>query len=138
MAVVTSRLRASVGFGRLGEVEQWGLVREGLARSLPDDSLPAAPALGGYWTRTNDVEIDIVGADRAPVARQLLFVGSIKWLDRSPFDDHDLADLLGHRAALTTEPIPTVAVSRSGISCHGLRAAYGPEDLIAAWARTAG
>lgn len=45
------------------------LIREALARLLPDDRLPAAPAVGGYWTRTNDVEIDIVGADRAPLPR---------------------------------------------------------------------
>ncbi|CAG7602945.1 hypothetical protein SBRY_10575 [Actinacidiphila bryophytorum] len=54
------------------------LIREALGRILPDDRLPAAPAVGGYWTRTNDVEIDIVGADRAPIAKELLFVGSIE------------------------------------------------------------
>ncbi|HEY6738173.1 MAG TPA: hypothetical protein VI076_04935 [Actinopolymorphaceae bacterium] len=47
-------------------------------RLLPDDVLPAAPAIGAYWTRTNDVEIDIVGANREPVARELLLVGSVK------------------------------------------------------------
>jgi hypothetical protein len=109
------------------------LIREALARRLPDDTLPAAPAIAGYWTRSNDVEIDIVGADRAPIARDLLFVGSIKWLEKSPFDEHDLADLLRHRAALTSEPLPTVAVSRSGVTCRGLHAQYGPDDLINAW-----
>lgn len=109
------------------------LVREALYRLLPDDALPAAGAVGGYWTRTNDVEIDIVGADRGPVARELLFIGSIKWLDQSAFDDHDLADLHRHRAVITTQPLPVVAVSRTGISCRGLDAAYGPEDLLAAW-----
>jgi len=109
------------------------LVREALARLLPAADLPAAPAIGGYWTRTNDVEIDIVGADRAPIAKELLFVGSIKWLENSPFDQHDLASLQRHRAALTPEPVPLVAVSRSGIACTGLDAAYGPADLLAAW-----
>lgn len=41
---------------------------DALARMLPDENLPAAPVIGGYWTRTNDIEIDIVGADRRPVA----------------------------------------------------------------------
>ncbi|MFC6009960.1 ATP-binding protein [Nocardia lasii] len=109
------------------------LVREALARLLPDTQLPAAPAIGSYWTRTNDVEIDIVGADRAPIAKQLLFVGSVKWLENSPFDRHDLAALLRHRAALTSEPVPVVAVSRSGIDCSGLDGAFGPADLLAAW-----
>jgi uncharacterized protein len=109
------------------------LVREALARILPDDKLPTAQAIGSYWTRTNSIEIDIVGADREPVARKLLFLGSIKWLEQSPFDAHDLVALQRHRAILTDEPLPLVAVSRSGIEGPGLDAAYGPADLITAW-----
>jgi uncharacterized protein len=109
------------------------LIRESLARILPDGELPAAPAVGGYWTRSNNVEIDLVGADRQPVAKQLLFLGSIKWLETSPFDAHDLAALHKHRAALTDDPIPLVAVSRSGVSCSGLQATFGPEQLLRAW-----
>jgi AAA+ ATPase superfamily predicted ATPase len=109
------------------------MIREALARILPDGASPAAPVVGGYWTRSNDVEIDLVGADREPVAKQLLFLGSIKWLETSPFDAHDLAALQKHRAALTDDPIPLVAVSRSGVNCSGLQATYGPEDLLGAW-----
>ena len=109
------------------------LIREALARILPDDQLSAAPAVGGYWTRTNDIEIDIIGADRAPVAKELYFLGSIKWLEQSPFDRHDLAALHRHRAALTDEPVPIVAVSRSGVESPGLDATYGPGDLLTAW-----
>ncbi|MFI1578318.1 ATP-binding protein [Embleya sp. NPDC020630] len=109
------------------------LIRESLARILPASGLPAAPAVGAYWTRSNDVEIDLVGADREPVAKKLLFLGSIKWLETSPFDAHDLAALHKHRAALTDEPIPLVAVSRSGVACSGLRATFGPEELLGAW-----
>jgi len=109
------------------------LVREALARILPDDRLPAAPVVGGYWTRTNDVEIDIVGADRAPIAKELFFVGSVKWLEQSPFDRHDLAALHRHRAALTGEPVPVVAASCGGVDSPGLDAAYGPGDLLTAW-----
>ncbi|MFI9580975.1 ATP-binding protein [Streptomyces sp. NPDC052236] len=111
------------------------LVRESLARLLPDGELPAAPAIGGYWTRSNNIEIDLVGADRQPVAKQLLFLGSVKWLENSMFDSHDLAALHKHRAAITDDPVPLVAVSRSGISCSGLQATYGPENLISAWHR---
>ncbi|MDQ0786818.1 ATP-binding protein [Streptomyces sp. B3I8] len=109
------------------------LVREALGRLLPDTALPPAPAVGGYWTRTNNVEIDLVGADRAPLAEKLLFVGSVKWLENSPFDRHDLAALQRHRAALTPDPLPLVAVSRSGTDCTGLDASYGPAELLAAW-----
>jgi DNA-binding transcriptional ArsR family regulator len=109
------------------------LVRDSLARLLPDQGLPAAPAVGAYWTRSNDVEIDLVGADRAPVAKQLLFLGSVKWLESAPFDAHDLAALHKHRAVLTDDPVPLVAVSRSGLACTGLQAVYGPEELLTAW-----
>lgn len=113
------------------------LIRESLARLLPDDRLPEAPAIGSYWTRSNGVEIDIVGADRGPIARRLCFLGSIKWLENASFDDRDLAALARHRAALTDELVPLVAVSRGGVSCSGLTAAYGPDDLIRAWTRPA-
>jgi hypothetical protein len=126
-----NRIRANWTSWRGRAVEP--LVREALARLLPDDALPAAPAIGGYWTRSNDVEIGIVGADRGPIAKELLFVGSVKWLENSPFDRHDLAALHAHRAALTTEPLPVIAVSRSGTDCAGLDAAYGPAELLAAW-----
>jgi AAA+ ATPase superfamily predicted ATPase len=109
------------------------LLRESLARLLPDGVLPAAPAIGAYWTRSNSVEIDVVGADRAPIARRLLFLGSIKWLENKPFDHHDLLALQRHRAAITDDPVPLLAISRSGVDAPGLDATYGPADLLRAW-----
>ena len=53
---------------------------------LPDG---AAGVVGGYWTRTNNLEIDLVIADRAPIATQTAALGSLKWLESSPFDRHD-------------------------------------------------
>lgn len=111
------------------------LVRESLARLLPDDQLPTTSVVGGYWTRSNDVEIDLVGADQGPVAKELIFLGSIKWLERGRFDDHDLVALHRHRAALTDDPVPLVAVSRNGVSAAGLDGVYGPEELLAGWSR---
>ncbi|WP_221477321.1 ATP-binding protein [Paractinoplanes abujensis] len=112
------------------------LLRESLARLLPDDPLPAAPVIGSYWTRSNSLEIDVVGADRAPVARQLLFLGSVKWLERSAFDNHDLLALQRHRAAVTDEAVPLLAISRSGVQTSGLDASYGPAELLGAWQRS--
>jgi AAA+ ATPase superfamily predicted ATPase len=109
------------------------LLRESLARLLPNGVLPSAPVIGSYWTRSNSVEIDVVGADRGPVARELLFVGSIKWLERSAFDTHDLLALQRHRAALTDAPVPLLAISRSGVETTGLDASYGPAELVQAW-----
>jgi uncharacterized protein len=109
------------------------LLRESLARLLPAAGLPVAPVVGGYWTRSTDVEIDIVGADREPVARRLLFLGSIKWRERSPFDDRDRAALQGQMTRVTDEPVPLVAVSRTGVRATGLAAAFAPADLLGAW-----
>jgi len=109
------------------------LVRESLARLLPAAGLPAAPVVGGYWTRSNDVEIDIVGADREPVARRLYFLGSIKWRERSPFDDRDRAALQRQMSRVSDGPVPLVAVSRTGVRATGLAAAFTPDDLLGAW-----
>jgi AAA+ ATPase superfamily predicted ATPase len=109
------------------------LLRESVARLLPDGRLPAASAVGAYWNRSSTIEIDIVGADREPIAKDVYFLGSIKWLERSPFDGHDLAVLQKHRAALTDEPLALMAVSRSGVTATGLAASYGPVELLTAW-----
>ncbi|WDZ87090.1 ATP-binding protein [Micromonospora cathayae] len=110
------------------------LVREALRR-LPEGFLPAETAVvGGYWTRTNDPEIDLVGADRAPVARRITFVGSVKWQENRPFDGHDLGRLLLHRTRLpgADEQTVPVAVSRSGGTVEGVRV-LSPEDLLLAY-----
>jgi hypothetical protein len=96
--------------------------------------IPAPPGQGGrQWTRSNDVEIDIVGADREPIARKLLFLGSVKWLENASFDDHDLVELQRHRDRVTPDPIPLIAVSRSGTSTGRVDAAFSPEELLEAW-----
>lgn len=109
------------------------LVRESLARLLPAQGIPAAPVVGSYWTRSNDVEIDIVGADREPIAKELLFLGSVKWLENSPFDIHDLVALQRHRDRLTGDPIPLIAVTRSGASTDRLDAVFEPDELLEPW-----
>jgi uncharacterized protein len=109
------------------------LVRESLARLLPAHGIPASPAAGAYWTRSNDVEIDIVGADREPIAKELLFLGSVKWLENSPFDNHDLVALQHHRDRLTGDPIPLIAVTRSGASTDRLDAVFEPDELLEPW-----
>lgn len=109
------------------------VVRESLARLLPARGIPAAPAVGGFWTRGNEVAIDIVGADREPIAKELLFLGSIKWLENAPFDNHDLVALQRHRDRVTGEPIPLIAASRSGSATDRLDAVFEPEDLLHPW-----
>lgn len=111
------------------------LIRESLARLLPDQGVPAAGAVGGYWTRGNEIEVDIVGADRGPIAGELLFLGSVKWLENAAFDDHDLRALWRHRDRITERLVPLIAVSRSGVTATGVDAVFGPEELITSWQR---
>ncbi|MFC9908734.1 ATP-binding protein [Streptomyces sp. NPDC127197] len=112
------------------------IVRESLLRLLPDEAWPDTEAVGGWWNRQNNPEIDLIGADREPVAGRVHFLGSIKWLEDRPFDRHDydalVRDMLAVPGAGTDTPL--VAVSRSGIACGlPLAAHWGPEDLVRAW-----
>lgn len=105
------------------------VVREALRRLGP------AAAVGGYWTRSNDVEIDIVTADREPLAGRVHVVGSVKWLENRPFDGRDLAALTLARDRVPGADRETemLAVSRSGTTVDGLHRVLGPDDLLAAW-----
>jgi AAA+ ATPase superfamily predicted ATPase len=111
-------------------------VREALRRMT--DGLPdGTSAVGGYWTRTNDPEIDLVGADREPIAKRITFLGSVKWQENRPFDDHDLAALIVHRSKMpgADASTPLLAVARSGATTQGIQV-LGPDDLLTAWRST--
>jgi uncharacterized protein len=110
------------------------VIREALWR-LTDDHLPTGThAIGGYWTRTNDPEIDIVGADRSPIAKRITVVGSIKWLENKPFDQRDLARLRTHRSQLpgADDTTPLLAVTRNTATAVGIPT-LTPAQLIEAW-----
>jgi hypothetical protein len=109
-------------------------VREALRRLSPIDGLADADAVGGFWTRTNDPEIDIIGADREPVATRLRYAGTIKWTERTPLDQADVDRLARDLASVpgATPGLPLVAVSLSGVSAR-VAASLGPEELLAAF-----
>lgn len=110
------------------------VIREALWR-LADDHLPEGTnTVGGYWTRTNDPEIDLIGADRSPIAKKITFAGSIKWLENKPFDHRDLARLITHRSQLpgADDDTPLIAVTRSGCTADGIHT-LTPEELLDAW-----
>ncbi|WP_223166991.1 ATP-binding protein [Nonomuraea sp. SYSU D8015] len=108
------------------------LIRESLRRmdGRPEDT----GAIGGFWTRTNDPEIDLVGADREPIAKKITMLGSVKWLENRPFDHHDLSELIVHRSKMpgADTSTPLYAISRSGCSVDGVTP-IGPEELLDAW-----
>jgi hypothetical protein len=109
------------------------VIRNAVSR-LVGDQIPVAEVVGSYWTRSDDLQIDLVGADREPVARRIHFVGSIKWRDNRPFTQADLAELYGQRSALpgASNATPLVAVSREGTPLPGVHVLTA-EDLLDAW-----
>ncbi|SEU33360.1 ATP-binding protein [Nonomuraea wenchangensis] len=112
------------------------VIRETLARALPDDDWPGTEEVGGWWNRQNNPEVDLVGADRGPVASEVHFVGSIKWLENRPFDRHDHEELVRSKPFVpgTGDRTPLVAVSRAGAEPGlPLDRVWSPEDLVAAW-----
>ena len=114
------------------------VIREALLRLLPDERWPETGAVGGWWNRQNNPEIDVVAADRAPAARAIHFLGSIKWLEHQPFDRRDYEALVRDMLAVpgAGADTPLVAISRSGVAADlPLAAHWGPEDLVDAWHR---
>ncbi|GLY05347.1 ATP-binding protein [Actinoplanes sp. NBRC 101535] len=117
------------------------LIQDALARAGSEGRLPWDDVLevGGWWNRKGNPEIDLVGVDKAPVAKQVAFAGSIKWQD-GPFDRHHFADLVRHAPMIPGfEPSRSglVVVSRSGVepAVTGLAdVVWGPDDVLGAWA----
>jgi uncharacterized protein len=114
------------------------VIRQALSHAADDLPWPGAVAVGGWWTRTLEAAIDLVGADRSPGARNVFYAGSIIWLSR-PFDDRDLA-MLARNAAYVPgfDPRATglVAVSLGGFSpvaAGRLTVRWGPEEVVAAY-----
>ncbi len=114
------------------------VIREALSLAAADLPWPEASAVGGWWSRTFDPEIDLIGADRAPVARRLWYAGSIKWLEH-PFGSRDLADL--QRGApqvpgFDTGETALIGVSRVGFAdaaATDLALRWAPDDVVRAF-----
>jgi uncharacterized protein len=111
------------------------VVREALSRLLPDDRWPDVGSVGGWWPRSNNPEVDLVGADRAPGARRLGFAGSIKWRTGRPFSESDASALARDAAAVpgAAAGLPLVAVCPAGAQAPGLAQTWTAEDLLQAW-----
>lgn len=114
------------------------VVRDSLQIAAYSGALPwdDVTEVGSWWNRQFDPEVDLIGADKAPVANNVYFAGSIKWL-QSSFDQRDFAEL---RQA--TPSIPgfaegnggLMAVSRSGFSVESPELIrWGPEEMLSSW-----
>jgi uncharacterized protein len=105
------------------------IIREALSLAAADLPWPEVNAVGGWWNRAFDPEIDLIGADRAPVARRLWYVGSVRWLDH-PFGSRDLAALQrGAPQVPGFDPAETALIS---VSCAGFTDSVAP-SLALRW-----
>jgi uncharacterized protein len=110
------------------------IVRRSIERLLPDRRLRDARCVGGYWTRSGTVEVDLVGAPSLE-PRAISFVGSVKWREGCAFGREDVRDLIVCRGQVPrAEGSLLVGVSRAGFeSGTGLDVALGADDLLDAW-----
>jgi uncharacterized protein len=115
------------------------VIREALSLAAAGLPWPEASAVGGWWNRAFDPEVDLVGGDHAPVATRLWYVGSVKWLD-SPLGSGDLATL--QRAAPSVPGFDLAKTAMIGVSRAGFTDAaaanlahcWHPENIVQAFA----
>lgn len=112
------------------------IVGASLERLLPDARFGQSRYISGYWTRDNQVEVDLVGAKEDHNPKRAEMVGSIKWRENETFDRHDARRLQGHRSDVPRTDSDTllVGVSRRGFDDGlGLDVQLGPDDVVDAW-----
>lgn len=111
------------------------IIRVSVERLLPHERFGSARFVGGYWTRDNRIEVDLVGGADPDRADPVEFVGSIKWRENERFSRNDVATLIAHR-----EEVPgahdrsiLVGVGRSGSATQDLDVFIEPADIVNAW-----
>jgi hypothetical protein len=115
------------------------LIREALELAGQAGELPwpDTAVVGGWWNRQHNPEVDLVGADRSPVASRIDFAGSIKWISTT-FDRHDLESLrhsVNHIPGYDHERSGLAVVSLSGtdIGTEEVDLMWGPDDVVRCW-----
>lgn len=93
------------------------VVREGTWRLTPTGPWPGAKAIGNWWPRNNNPEIDLVGADDRP-ASTIYFVGTIKWHTGRPITSREAAQLVADAASVPGAPLDII---------------WTADDLLQAW-----
>jgi hypothetical protein len=114
------------------------VIREALLRIAPNLGYPEVGAVGGWWNRQNNPEIDIVGMS-AEGGKNVSFIGSIKWHETHGFTRREHARLVRDAPYVSgvSDATAMLAVTRTGTLDEDLPVTcLGPADLLAAWAGT--
>lgn len=111
------------------------VIREALLRISPDLGFPEVAAIGAWWNRQHNPEIDIVAkssARGAPIA----FAGSVKWHETRGFGRREHADLIRdvrHVPGVDDETA-LLAVTRTGTADDDVPVrCLGAAALLRAW-----
>ncbi|MFC4335610.1 ATP-binding protein [Salininema proteolyticum] len=114
------------------------VIREALTLAADQGRLPwdGVRAVGGWWNRRFDPEVDLIGADDAPIAGDVSFAGTVKWLAR-PMQAKEVGELRRATAVVPgAEGSDLVGVSLTGFSDEAresLTLAWGPDDVVDAF-----
>ena len=111
------------------------IIRASLARLAVDDPrLMGVAHVSGWWPRSNNPEVDLVGVDRMDHPTRVAFVGSIKWRESEPFGASDFANLQRDAAVVPGVDPNTrrIVVSRSGSNLKDVDV-FTPHSLLRAW-----
>jgi hypothetical protein len=112
------------------------VIREALLRIAPDLGYLEVSAVGGWWNRQNNPEIDIVGMSTEGSGKNVSFIGSIKWHEARGLTRREYGDLVRDTPFVSgvTDATALLAVTRTGTLDEELPVTcLGPEDLLAAW-----
>ncbi|MFJ2754783.1 DUF234 domain-containing protein [Nocardioides sp. NPDC087217] len=96
---------------------------------------PEVRAVGGWWPRSNNPEIDLVGADTRP-ANQIAFVGTVKWRTDKPLSERDRHQLARDSTAVPGADPRTdmVGVCPAGAEPEAaFTKVWTADDLLDAW-----
>lgn len=108
------------------------LVHEALRRI--DGRWPQAAAVGGFWTRKNDPEIDVIMVDAMPKPGTVTLAGSIKWREAMAFGRRDTNALVANLTKIPGAEVGTtklIGVSRQGFTGdHGLDYAVEADEIL--------
>jgi AAA+ ATPase superfamily predicted ATPase len=100
-----------------------------------DGPWPATVEFGGFWTRSNNPEVDIVGVDTMPNPKGVTLVGSIKWRENKPYTSADTRALLAVKDKIpgVSDETELIGVSRRGFTDgHGLDYTVEATEILAA------
>lgn len=112
------------------------LVRDSVEQLLLDPAYAAALGgarhVGSYWTRSNAIQVDLVGG-KDPDPTEIAFVGSIKWRENAPFSRDDANSLARQRGDVPgASGAKLVGVSRRGFAkgTDAIDVKLTPDDLL--------